>query len=219
MATYTYLLAISRLPLAIAVAIQFSATAWIALSQAIWRKRFPPWPVMIAILFAIGGVILVTDVWRQSFNGLDTLGILYAILTTLAYIGYMLIGQRVGRMLPALTSTAYGALVASVILFLLQPPWSIPLSTWQPQHVLLILLVGIIGMALPFSLMLAALRRIDSTRASTVSTLELVTASVIGYFWLNQHLTIWQIVGCTLVPIGVIILQYEQQGNQYTERS
>ena len=125
----------------------------------------------------------------------------------------MLSGQRVGRTLPALTSTSYGTLVASLFWFVVQPPWSVPAPTWQPQHFLLILLVGIIGMALPFSLVLAALRRINATRVSIVNTLELVTASVIAYFWLGQHLSIWQIMGCTLVPIGVIILQYEQHSS------
>ena len=101
--------------------------------------------------------------------------------------------------------------MASIFCFVVQPPWLIPATTWQPQHFLLILLTGIIGMALPFSLILAALRRIDATRAGIVSMLELVAGSVIAYFWLGQHLNIWQIVGCTLVPIGVIILQCEQQ--------
>src|SRR5207248_11751040 len=86
----------------------------------------------------------------------------------------------------------------------------IPAATWQPQYFLLILLVGIIGMALPFSLVLAALRHIDATRVGIANMLEVVTTSGIAYFWLGQHLTLWQIVGCILVPIGVIILQYEQ---------
>src|SRR6266700_4017687 len=123
----------------------------------------------------------------------------------------MLVGKRTGRNLPALTSTTYGAFVACFFCFLVQPPWSIPAATWQPQHLWLILLVGIVGMAIPFSLMLAALRRLDATRAGIVGTLELVAASVIGYFWLGQHLNLWQIAGCTSVLIGVIILQYEQQ--------
>ncbi len=94
----------------------------------------------------------------------------------------------------------------------MQPPWLIPGSTWQPQHLWLIILVGILGMAIPFSLVLAALRRLGATRAGIAGMLELVAASVIGYFWLGQKLDGLQIVGCILVLIGVIILQLEQQG-------
>ncbi|HLZ56896.1 MAG TPA: EamA family transporter [Ktedonosporobacter sp.] len=210
--TYTYFVAISRLPLAIALVIQFSATAWMALGEAIWRRKLPSRAVLLAVFLTFFGVILLTGVWHLSLNGLDALGLLFAILALVTYIAYLLIGRRVGRTLPALTSTTYGALVACVFWFIVQPPWSIPAMTWQPQHLWLILLVGILGMAIPFSLMLAALRRLDATRAGIAGMLELVSASVIGYFWLGQHLTLWQIVGCTLVLVGVIILQYEQQG-------
>src|SRR5882762_3964754 len=211
MVTYTYNLASSRLPLAMVSVIIFSATAWMALVEAIWQKRLPSPPVILAIVLTFGGVILLTGVWQESFNGLDGLGILYAHLAMLSYIAYLLSGRRVGRTLPALTSTSYGALVASISCFAVQPLWLVPATTWQPQHFLLIVLTGIIGMALPFSLVLAALRHIDATRVGIANTLEVVTTSVIAYFWLSQHLTIWQTVGCALVPIGVIILQYEQQ--------
>ena len=72
-------------------------------------------------------------------------------------------------------------------------------------------------MALPFTLVLAALRRIDATRVGIMNKLELVTASVIAYFWFGQHLTTWQIAGCILVLIGVIILQFEQQRSAVDE--
>jgi inner membrane transporter RhtA len=209
--TFTYFVAISRLPLAIALVIQFSAAAWMALGEAAWRRRLPSRSVIFAVFLTFGGVILLTGVWQERLNNLDGLGILFAHLALLTYIAYLLVGRRVGRHLPALTSTAYGALVASLFWFVVQPPWTVPAATWQPQQFLLILLVGTLGMAIPFSLVLAALRRLDATRAGIVGMLELVSASVIGYFWLGQHLTLWQIVGCTLVLIGVIILQYEQQ--------
>jgi len=211
MVTYTYALASSRLPLAMVSVILFSAPAWMALVEAIWQKRSPSPPVIVAIALTLGGVILVTGVWQENFNGLDGLGILSAHLTMLCYIAYLLSGRRVGRTLPTLTSTSYGALVASIFCLVVQPLWLIPATTWQPQYFLLLLLTGTIGMALPFSLILAALRHIDATRVGIANTLEVVTTSVIAYFWLGQHLNIWQIMGCTLVPIGVIILQYEQQ--------
>src|SRR2546421_1573716 len=128
--------------------------------------------------------VVMTGVWQESFNSLDGLGLLYAHLAMLSYIAYLLSGRRVGRTLPALTSTSYGALVASIICFAVQPPWLVPAPTWQPQHFLLIVLTGIIGMALPFSLILAALRHLDATRVGIANTLEAVATSVIAYFWL-----------------------------------
>jgi len=64
-------------------------------------------------------------------------------------------------------------------------------------------------MAIPFSLVLASLRRVDATRVAIVSMLELVAGGVIAYFWLGQHLDVWQIAGCLAVMTGITILQVE----------
>ena len=208
--TYTYFVAISRLPIAVALVIQFSATAWMTLGEAVWRRRLPSMHVLVALALTFGGIVLLTGVWRQSLNGLDSIGLLYANLAVVAYIAYLLLGRRVGRDVPSLTATTYGAIVAGFFWLCVQPPWSIPINTWTPSHLLLILIVGILGMAIPFTLTLAALRRIDATRVGIVGMLELVAAGIIAYFWLGQYLDAWQIGGCLSVLIGVTILQYEQ---------
>jgi len=212
--TFTYFVAISRLPIAIALVIQFSASAWMVLGETIWFRRRPSVYVLVALLLTFGGILLVTGVWRLSLNGLNSIGLLFAALAILTYIAYLLLGRRVGRDIPPLTTTGLGALIAGAFWLVAQPPWSIPANTWTPNHLFLISLVGTIGMAIPFSLVLGSLRRIDATRVGIASMLELVAAGVIAYFWLGQHLDGWQLMGCLLVMIGVAILQYEKQDVQ-----
>src|SRR5437588_8085651 len=62
MVTYTYFVAISRLPLAVALVIQFSATAWMTLGEAIWRRRMPSVYVLVALALTFGGIVLLTGV-------------------------------------------------------------------------------------------------------------------------------------------------------------
>jgi drug/metabolite transporter (DMT)-like permease len=212
--TFTYFVAISRLPIAIALVIQFSASAWMVLGEAIWYRRIPSVYILVALVLTFGGILLVTGVWRLSLNGLDSIGLLFATLAILTYIAYLLLGRRVGRDIPPLTTTGLGALIAGAFWLVVQPPWSIPANTWTPNRLLLIFLVGTIGMAIPFSLVLGSLRRIDATRVGIASMLELVAAGVIAYFWLSQHLDGWQLTGCLLVMVGVAILQYEKQDIQ-----
>ncbi len=210
MVTYTYFVAISRLPLAIALVIQFTAPAWMVFGVAIWRRKLPSAYVLAALGLTFGGVILLTGLWRARLNGLDAIGLLYCLLAVVAYIVYLLLGRQVGKSIPSLTATAYGALVASIFWFGVQPPWAIPATTWTLYHLILILLVGIIGMAIPFSLVLGSLRRIDPTRVGIASMLELVAGGIIAYFWLGQHLDFLQIMGCVLVMGGITILQSER---------
>src|SRR2546423_5921089 len=210
--TYTYFVSISLLPIAVALVIQFSSSAWMVLGEAIWRRRIPSSYVLMALGLTFGGIILLTGIWRFSLNGLNSTGLLFASLAIVAYIAYLLLGRRVGRNIPPLTSTSFGALGARAFWLAVQPLWSIPPATWTPHHILLIFLVGTIGMAIPFSLVLGSLRRIDATRVGIVSMLELVAAGIIAYFWLGQHLDAWQLAGCLCVMVGVAILQYERLG-------
>lgn len=207
--TFTYFVAISRLPIAVALVIQFTAPAWIAIGEAMIRRRAPSRYVLSALGLTFGGVALLTGIWHLSLNGLDPLGLLYAVFGLITYAAYLLLGRRLGRDIPSLTTTTYGAIVAAIFWLCIQPLWTVPANTWTPHHLLLITLVGILGMAIPFSLVIGALRIIDATRAGIVSTFELVAGGVIAYFWLGQQLDVLQIMGGILVLVGIVILQSE----------
>ena len=79
MVTYTYFVAISRLAIAVALVIQFTATAWMTIGEAIWRRRIPSIFVLIALGLTFSGVVLLTEVWHQRLDTLDALGFFYAI--------------------------------------------------------------------------------------------------------------------------------------------
>lgn len=208
--TYTYFVAISRIPIAVALVLQFTGPAWMTLSTAIWYRRVPSGYMLGALALTISGVVLVTGLWQQNLNGLDGIGVLFSVLALLTFIAYLMLGRKIGEHLPPITGTAYGAIVASLFWLIIQPPWTIPAGTWQPHTFLLIALVGIIGMALPFSLELAALRRLDATRAALAAMFELPASAVIAFFWLKQSLDLWQILGCVLVLAGITIVQLER---------
>lgn len=210
MNTFTYFLAISRLPLAVALVIIFTSATWIALGEALWYRRIPSLQVLISLGLSLIGVVLLTGIWHASLNNLDMLGLFYALIALIAYTAYLLCGRRVGRYLPSMTSTGYGAVVASIFWFSVQPPWAIPVKTWSSYHIILIVLVGIIGMAIPFALVVGGLRRVDAARVGIVGMLELPASGIIAYFLLGQHLDISQILGCLFVLAGVTSLQYDK---------
>src|SRR5258707_9026251 len=92
--------------------------------------------ILIALGLTIVGILLLTGVWRLSLNGLDGIGLLFALLATAMYIAYLVLGRRVGRDVPALTTTSFGALVAGIFLLLVQPAWTFSSRTWTPHHLL-----------------------------------------------------------------------------------
>jgi inner membrane transporter RhtA len=216
--TYTYFEAIKRLPLAIVLVIQFSAAAWITLGNALRFRKMPPLSVLIALALTFSGMVLLTGVWRLSLNGFDSIGLIFTGLALLTFIAYLLLGKRLGQEVPSVTGTTYGAIVAAIFWLCVQPPWQIPQEAWQPQTLGLMSLVGIFGMAIPFTLTVGALQRLDSARVGIACMLELVAGGIIAYFWLAQQLDWLQIVGCACVLVGIVVLQYEQPGEETSER-
>jgi drug/metabolite transporter (DMT)-like permease len=211
---YSYFMAISRLPVAIALVIQFSTPAWLVLGEALWRRRWPALPVLGALLLAGSGLVLVTGAWQQQFLRLDGLGLLYALLSILSFAAYLLLGRRVGRELSALSATTWGAIVAALFWLLVQPPWHIPLASLQLGLWPALAAVGVLGMALPFLCELAALRYLDAGRVGIAAMLELVAGSAIAYVWLGEALTPDQLLGGVLVMLGVGLLHYEELRHQ-----
>jgi drug/metabolite transporter (DMT)-like permease len=207
--TYTYFMAVSRLPIAVALVVQFSTPAWLVLGEALWRRRMPSGAVLVALLLALSGLVLVTGVWRQRSVAFDPLGLLFALLSVLTFAAYLLLGRRVGRELPALPATTWGALVAALFWLVVQPPWRLPALVCQAAFWPAVLAVGILGMALPFFLELAALRYLDAARTGITAMLELVAGSCIAYLWLGQALDLWEIAGSLLVMSGVALLHVE----------
>ena len=214
--TYTYFVAISRVPIALVLVIQFTGPVWMATVVALWRRRLPSRHVLGALLLTLSGVVLVTGLLEHSLGSLDVIGLLFSFFALIAFIAYLVLGRRVGGHLHPIASTAYGACVAGVFWLLVQPPWSIPASTFHPHTLILIVLVGVIGMALPFALEVAGLRRLDATRAGIAAMFELPASALIAFFWLGQSLDLWQILGCALVLVGITLVQLEKPGDQKT---
>src|SRR5215471_12338495 len=124
--TYTYFVAISRVPIALVLVIQFTGPVWMATAVALWRRRLPSQYVLFALLLTLSGVVLVTGLLEQRLGSLDMIGLLFSFFALIAFITYLLLGRKVGGNVHPIASTAYGAAVAGLFWLVIQPPWSIP---------------------------------------------------------------------------------------------
>ena len=80
--------------------------------------------------------------------------------------------------------TGWGMLLGGVILGLLSRVWTQEV-TLDPQTVLGILLIGVVGTAMAFTLYLQGVNDIGPVKTSLLSCAELVTAGVLTSVWLS----------------------------------
>jgi drug/metabolite transporter (DMT)-like permease len=121
---WLYFLAIERLPVGIALLIQFTAPVLVALWARFGRHEPLRRRVWAALALSLFGLVLVAQVWR-GFS-LDRAGMLAAGAAAIALAIYFLVGEHgVGRRDP-LSLVCLAMLVAALFWAVLQPWWSFP---------------------------------------------------------------------------------------------
>lgn len=184
--------AIDRLPLGIAVTVEFLGPLGVAV--ALSRR-----PVDLAwVALAGAGVALLAD--GGGGGNVNVAGIVLAATAGLFWALYILLSVRVGKRWPGPTGIAPAMVVGG----LLALPWGIVSAghhLGDPQLLGAAAGVGLLSSALPWSLELEALRRLPPAVFSVVLSLEPAVAALAGFVFLHEHLhtRAW-------IAIGMVVL-------------
>lgn len=213
-----YFVAIHRLPLGIALLIQYLAPLLVALfARYVLHERVRR-RIWLALALSLTGLALVVEIWDGLT--LDGVGVAASLAAAVAYAVYILMAEReVGRRDPA-SLTFYGFLFAALFWALVQPIWGFPaerlddsvsllgnLDSWTAPTWLLLLLVVVVGTMVTFALIASALRHVSATRVGIAAMLEPVAASVVAWAWLGETFAVAQLAGGGVVLAGILLAQ------------
>lgn len=206
----TYYIAIDRLPVGVAVSLQYTAPVLLlGLSAVIAsrrRGRIPGRLAWVAAAITLTGAVLVSRAYR-GMDQVDGRGLLAAVASALLFAGYLLTATRAGRRgaHPA-TVLFWGFVVSTLAWTVVAPWWSWPLSKLSQVSVALSVLgVGLVGTLIPFFLAVGAVRVLSPATAGIAATVEPPAAAVFAWIFLSQHLTPIQLLGGILVIAGVAL--------------
>jgi drug/metabolite transporter (DMT)-like permease len=213
-----YFIAISRLPVGIGLLLEFTAPVLITLYVRFVRKEKVKSRMWVSLILAISGLILVAQVWNGlTLNGI---GLLAGGAASVSLAIYFLLGEHgVGiRDTTSLTAWAFG--FATAFWLIVQPLWTFPIHLLSNQvsfggrfaghHVplsLFILVVILFGTVAPFVLVVGALRHTSPARTAMIGMLEPVFASIVAWWWIDESLTLVQIVGGVVVLTGIALAE------------
>jgi inner membrane transporter RhtA len=180
--------AIARIPLGIAVTVEFIGPLGVAIVGS--RKA----PDFVWAAMAAAGVALL------SFSGgaVTTLGLLFALAAAAGWASYIVLGQRVGRLTPGTDGLALALGVAALALL----PFGIAGAGSRLiniRNLALGLVVAILSSAIPFSLEFAALRRLSRQVFGVLMSLEPAVGAAAGFLFLGQRLSPRDLVAIALV--------------------
>jgi inner membrane transporter RhtA len=180
--------AVSRLPLATAITLEFLGPLGVAVVTATsWRQRGWALP-------AAAGVALLGGSLRAG----DVIGVAAALTAALGWASYILLSRRMGLSDHGLAGLGLANLIGAVIMA------PIGLATAgadlvHPRTLALGLAVGIVSSAIPYSLDLLALRRLPTAVFGVLTSLNPAVAALAGLIVLNEYLPQRQLIGIALV--------------------
>ncbi len=204
-----YFVGISRLPVGIALLLQYTAPLFVALWARFGQRQKVRPRLWAGFGLSLAGLALVADIWGDL--ELDALGVAAAMLCAVLFAFYFVLGERqvVNRDTISLTAWGFGIGALGGLLTRAAgghlPDWSVLTGTTAggtPIWLLCIyLLVG--GSVLSYALMAAALRHLPPTSVSMIAMLEPVLGSAVAWVALGESLTAWQLAGGAILLAGV----------------
>jgi drug/metabolite transporter (DMT)-like permease len=215
---WLYFVAIEHLPVGIALLIEFTAPLFVALfARFVYREHIRR-RIWVAVAMCIIGLALVVELWAGV--AFSTVGVTAAFGGAFALTAYLLMAERERRHRDAASLSFYGFLFAALLWAVINPLWTFPwdvldedvslqgnLSEYSAPVWALVGFVVVIGTMVTFSLLVASLRHISATRASIVSTLEPVVATVVAWAWLGETFGVTQLVGGAVVIAGILVAE------------
>jgi inner membrane transporter RhtA len=186
--------ALQRIPLGIAVAIEFVGPLAVAVAGS--RRRADLLWVALAVL----GVLALT---RGGGHGLDPWGVVLALLAGSMWGTYIVLNARLGRAFEGSTGLTLALCVAAVAVL----PVGIAAAgshLLEPSSLALGGAVGILSSVIPYSFEIEALRRIAPAAFGVLMSLEPAMAALAGFVVLGQTLALRALFGIALVMVASV---------------
>jgi drug/metabolite transporter (DMT)-like permease len=210
-----YALAIQRLPVGIALLIEYLAVPSVALIAFFVFKERVRRRIWVSIGLIMAGLSIVAQVWNFT---LDIVGVVWALVAAASLTTYFLVGERQMQTISPLALMFWSMSVAAIFWAFFSKWWEIdwahfstPISLQgnlaEVEVTLWTMLAWniLMGSFAPFLLSLAAIKKLSATAAGIAATSEIAFAFAAAWLWLGQSLGGFQIAGAVIVVCGIVL--------------
>ena len=222
MVQWLYFVAISHLPVGVALLIEYTAPLLVALWARFVLGEQLGARLWWGLLACLSGLALVAQVGPGV--RLDAVGLVAAAGAAVSLAAYYLLGARVLRHRDAVSTQAWSMAFAAAFWMVAQPLWQfdpavlagdvvLP-SALGAVHVPLGLLVAwivVLGTVVPYAVVLAGVARLGPARTGLIGMLEPVAAAATAWVVLGESMTALQLVGGVVVLAGVLLAEAARQ--------
>ncbi|WP_216635254.1 EamA family transporter [Bdellovibrio sp. HCB117] len=184
---------LERIPLGIAVAVEFVGP----LSVALFASK-KSWDILWVALAGVGIYMLLPV--ASSSESLDGLGVFLALAAGFFWALYIVFGKKISKATGSLQTTSWGMWFAALVTV----PAGFIFNGEQildPSLLPMGLGIALLSSAIPYSLEMKAMTNIPTKTFGILMSMEPVVAIFAGFVMLNESLTLTQsfAVGCIII--------------------
>lgn len=203
-----YAATVQRASLSVAVVLLYTAPFFVMIMSVLIFKEKLTVQKIAALFLSFAGCILVVGLSGANVGGNVIITLLIGLSAGFGYSLYSIFGKVLMRRYESLTVTVYTFILASLASLVIAEPVSMVRIIAANAEKMPITVIGsVITLALPYICYSAALKYIESSKASIIASFEVVAASLFGVFLYHELLDIYNIVGIVCVVAALIILQ------------
>lgn len=217
-----YFVSISRLPVGIALLLEYLAPVLVVLWVRFVRRQAVRTRMWAALALSVTGLAIVAQVWRGLT--LDGLGLLAGLGAAAALATYYLSSERGMAGRDPLSLAAWTFTSAALFWSAVRPPWTFdwakltesvelpaPMQGSQVSLWVLVVWIIVLGTVVPYSFVLVALATLGSARTGLLGMAEPVMAGLVAWLVLGELLTGIQLVGAGLILGGIVLAETARQ--------
>jgi inner membrane transporter RhtA len=186
--------ALDRIPLGVAVTIEFAGPLGVAVATS--RSRLD----LVWATLAAAGIILLSNPFGA---GIDTVGLILILAAAACWAAYILIAQRATASYESSDGLALAMVVAAIVPLI---PGGVEAGATllQPEWLALGACVALASSVIPYSLETEALRRLPTSVFGVLMSIEPAVAALAGFLVLGQSLNARELVAMALVVVASV---------------
>ncbi|MEW9123910.1 MAG: DMT family transporter [Thermotaleaceae bacterium] len=204
-----YLISVKYISVTLAVLILYTYPIIVSILSSILDKEIPSKKIILSLFISFIGLIMVLG---TSIGQVSTLGIFFALGSSMVYSLYIILGNRVIRKIPSLITTAFITFFSSLGTFLLG--WISKDISFHFQGNAWSWALGISLFSTIFAILafFKGMELTGPTRASILSMAEPLFSILISILLFGDTLTISQQLGGFILLLGTFLTAKSQEG-------
>jgi drug/metabolite transporter (DMT)-like permease len=196
-----YFMAILHTTVAKAVLLNYTAPIYVTLFAPLLLGERNSKKAWFAVILGFAGTALIVNPAELvGAHSSEWIGIVSGMVSGLSFSGVFLIGRFLKGQFPSIVRAFWGATIMMCVLF----PWGISVPAELFLYNLPVLIgVGTVSMAIPFTLIYKAQEYVSAQVCSTAALFEPVCGVAFGYLIYGERLSVVGMIGAAAVLLGI----------------